>query len=466
MVKYSSKIIAVIFCISVSLTGNIPAFSQAENLVKNYSFEKYYECPSDYTPLDLSHKLLPDWTYPTAATPDYFNRCSPKNVGVPKNFAGVSEPATGDGYVGAILSGTDDSYREYIQGMLSEPMVKGKQYCVSYAYKLASYSKFAVDQISLFFSEIKIENDLKVNLPYKPQINNQEGLFLDNINDWETMCTVYTAKGGERFFIIGNFKSYENTNYVVTDKNMVNLRNKAYAYYYFDDVVIKPLDNCTDCPCVQHDFEANFIDTTYTGGVDPATGKIKEIINDGHIKLGMLGGTPPYSVNWSNGMTGAELNHLPAGKYIYTASDSYNCKSTGTVVFKEPEIPKQEEDEGLINIEEGASIVLKNIFFAFNKTDLLPQSFPELDKVADFILNNNIHLIEISGHTDNEGSEAYNQKLSEGRAKAVVAYLVQKGISPDRMRAVGYGESKPIDTNFTEEGRAVNRRVEFTLIKK
>ena len=129
-------------------------------------------------------------------------------------------------------------------------------------------------------------------------------------------------------------------------------------------------------------------------------------------------------------------------------------------------IVKDEFLEGLKAIDEGSAVVLENIFFEFNKTDLLPASYAELDKVVQFMLEENIKLIEISGHTDSEGSDAYNQKLSEGRAASVVTYLASQGVKPERMRAVGYGESRPVDTNKTEEGRAQNRRVEFTLIKK
>ena len=443
--------------------------SQSANLVENYSFEEYKECPQTYTPQDRSHKLALGWTYPTLATPDYFNRCSPvrqEGVGVPNNFAGESQPKTGNAYAGAILSGTDDGYREYIQGTLKTPLIAGKKYCVNFSYKLASYSKFAVDQVSLFFSDQEIRNDLMANLPYKPQINNTEGLFLDNIEDWEEICTVYEAKGNEKFLIIGNFRSYDNTNYVATDKNMKNLMNKEYAYYYFDDIIIRPLDNCTDCPCVHHDFEAEIIDTSYTGGFNPLTGTVPKKINDGFIKVGIVGGTPPYRVEWSNGMKGNELKGLPAGKYSFTAYDAFNCQESGQVVFKEPKILIDEFEEGLQDIEEGQSIVLQNIFFEFNKTRLLPESYPELNKVASFIKENDIQLIEIGGHTDSEGTETYNQTLSEGRAKAVVDYLVSQGIQPFRMQSKGYGELKPIDTNHTEEGRAINRRVEFTLLRK
>jgi outer membrane protein OmpA-like peptidoglycan-associated protein len=442
------------------------SFAQDKNLVVNPGFEDYKVCPESHNPENQSHAIIPGWTYPTFAAPDYFNRCSPHDAGVPVNFAGTSEPNNGNGYAGAILSGTFEGRREYIQGELKKPMEAGKKYCVKFYYRLASGSRFAVDQLSVYFARDKILKDGIVALGVKPQLNNIDGLFLDNVEDWEQICYVYTAEGNEKHFIIGNFKNYDNTNYVVTDKNIVNLRNKAYAYYYFDDVDISQLDNCQDCPCVQHDFETRIVDTFYTGGRDPVTGQVKRIINDGYIKIGILGGTPPYKVKWSNNSTGPEIRNLPGGVYTYVASDNNNCLSTGTVTFVEPRIVKDEFVEGLKNIEEGSAIVLENIFFEFNKTDLLPESYLELDKIADFMIENNINRIEISGHTDSEGSDAYNQKLSEGRAQAVVNYLISRGVHPVSMEAVGYGKTRPIDTNLTEEGRARNRRVEFMLVKR
>lgn len=460
------KILVIVTAvILVNYHGNM-LIAQENNLVLNPGFEKYEKCPVDFLQEDLTHKLVIGWSYPTRATPDYFNRCGGKNVDVPRNFAGESEPHSGDGYVGAILSGTEESYREYIQGGLSQPMIKGKQYCVRFYYKLASYSRFAVDQMSLFFSEIEIKNEININLSYTPQLTNKIGLFLDNIGEWEEFCTVYTATGNERYFVMGNFNNYDNTNYVITDKNVVNLRNKAYAYYYFDDVSVSLLENCLNCPCVLHDFESRIIETRYTGGLDPMTGKVTRILNDGSIRIGLLGGTPPYSIAWNNTMSGTEIQKLPAGKYIYQAQDAYNCRSTDTIVFIEPVIVRDDFLEGLKAIDEGSAVVLENIFFEFNKTDLLPASFPELDKVVQFMLEENIKLIEISGHTDNEGSDSYNKKLSEGRAAAVVAYLASQGIKAERMLSMGHGESRPVDTNQTEQGRAQNRRVEFTLIKK
>jgi outer membrane protein OmpA-like peptidoglycan-associated protein len=74
--------------------------------------------------------------------------------------------------------------------------------------------------------------------------------------------------------------------------------------------------------------------------------------------------------------------------------------------------------------------------------------------------------IEISGHTDSKGSDDYNLNLSQGRSQSVVDYIVSQGIDSSRLTAHGYGEGKPIDTNDTDEGRANNRRVEFTVVKK
>ncbi len=124
-----------------------------------------------------------------------------------------------------------------------------------------------------------------------------------------------------------------------------------------------------------------------------------------------------------------------------------------------------QRDFTLNKIKVGEKIVLENIFFEFNKSTLSPESFTELDRAADFMDNNPELRIEISGHTDNVGSADYNQRLSESRAKAVVEYMVSKGIDNSRMEYAGYGFEQPITTNDTEEGRATNRRVEFKVIE-
>ena len=116
-------------------------------------------------------------------------------------------------------------------------------------------------------------------------------------------------------------------------------------------------------------------------------------------------------------------------------------------------------------IKVGESVVLQNIFFETNRSVITPLSYPALDRVINFMKKNPGIKVEIDGHTDSVGSEAYNQRLSQARAQAVVEYLVKHGISIDRLVAKGFGESKPVAPNTTPEGRAKNRRVEFRILE-
>lgn len=112
----------------------------------------------------------------------------------------------------------------------------------------------------------------------------------------------------------------------------------------------------------------------------------------------------------------------------------------------------------------GDRFVLRNVYFDFDKATLRPESKEELNKLVELLTILPTVKIEISGHTDNKGSEAYNVKLSEDRSKAVVEYLVAAGISADRLSYKGYGFSQPIASNETDAGRQLNRRTEFKII--
>ncbi|MBN2669496.1 MAG: OmpA family protein [Bacteroidales bacterium] len=125
------------------------------------------------------------------------------------------------------------------------------------------------------------------------------------------------------------------------------------------------------------------------------------------------------------------------------------------------------EDElmTLSPIEVGQVVRLNNIFFETGKATLKKESFLELDRTISFLNNNPDLVIEISGHTDDVGSESFNQKLSQARAQSVADYLIQHGIASSRLKVVGYGELQPISFNNDEEGRKNNRRVEFKVLK-
>lgn len=120
----------------------------------------------------------------------------------------------------------------------------------------------------------------------------------------------------------------------------------------------------------------------------------------------------------------------------------------------------------LVPIEVGRSIRLNNIFFDTGKSELRPESGPELDRLVVTFNESPKMTIEVRGHTDNTGSNEINAKLSQDRADAVREYFVSKGIEPDRVASKGFGETKPVSTNDTDEGRQQNRRVEFVILKK
>jgi outer membrane protein OmpA-like peptidoglycan-associated protein len=120
----------------------------------------------------------------------------------------------------------------------------------------------------------------------------------------------------------------------------------------------------------------------------------------------------------------------------------------------------------LVPFEVGQTVRLQNIFFDHDKATLRPESFPELLRVVKFLNENAKITIEVSGHTDNVGSDEYNLKLSDDRAKSVKLYLESQGIATNRIQSKGYGETKHIAGNETEEDRQLNRRVEFTILTK
>lgn len=154
------------------------------------------------------------------------------------------------------------------------------------------------------------------------------------------------------------------------------------------------------------------------------------------------------------------------GWYMITASAEGYINSTDSVEANDDGLSPFSRDLYLVPIEVGLTVRLQNIYFDFDKTTLKDESFVELNKVVDFLKQNETVEIEISGHTDSKGSDDYNLNLSQGRSQAVVDYIIGQGIETYRLSAHGYGEAKSIDTNDTDAGRANNRRVEFTVLKK
>ncbi|MDQ1086094.1 OmpA family protein [Siphonobacter sp. SORGH_AS_1065] len=125
----------------------------------------------------------------------------------------------------------------------------------------------------------------------------------------------------------------------------------------------------------------------------------------------------------------------------------------------------KDRDLMVTKIEQGAKVALNNVFFETAKATLQTESFPELNRVVELMNKQKAMIVEIDGHTDSDGTEEANQKLSQDRAESVRTYLISKGIPENRVVAKGFGESRPIAMNDTPEGKQQNRRVEFVILK-
>jgi outer membrane protein OmpA-like peptidoglycan-associated protein len=173
----------------------------------------------------------------------------------------------------------------------------------------------------------------------------------------------------------------------------------------------------------------------------------------------------------SNPRDGSYFIVLPLGRNYgyYAEKEGYYPRSNNVDLTADPLTLDITEDIVMISIieikEQGTPVRINNIFFDFDKSELRPESYPELGRLSELLKSNPGMRVEISGHTDDVGSPEYNLDLSRQRAQSVVSHLISIGCQSANLVPKGYGEARPVDTNQTEQGRAQNRRVEFKFLK-
>ncbi len=169
----------------------------------------------------------------------------------------------------------------------------------------------------------------------------------------------------------------------------------------------------------------------------------------------------------SDSITGEYLMVLTQGSEygLFVSKKDYVFQSLNFNYESEINIEPVVVNVFLDRVTVGAISVLKNIFFEFDKYDLQDKSKTELEKMVRFLTENPLIKIEIGGHTDNDGSPAYNLKLSQNRAQSVASYLLQYGIDIKRISQKGYGADRPIQPNDSEENKQANRRIEFKILR-
>ena len=189
-------------------------------------------------------------------------------------------------------------------------------------------------------------------------------------------------------------------------------------------------------------------------------GATKEGANDGKAAVQVKGGTTPYNIVWDTKQIGHAANKLALGAHSVTATDAKGC--TQKINFN---TEKRILPELTSAVENGQTIRMRLLNFPTDSANVQEDAFPVLDELYDFLVLNSAVIIEIGGHTNNQPSDDFADKLSTARAKSVTDYLTNKGIAAQRVLYKGYGKRYPIASNLNPEGRKVNQRVEIKILK-
>ncbi|HYW96362.1 MAG TPA: OmpA family protein, partial [Bacteroidales bacterium] len=371
---------------------SVPAGSYSQNLVPNGSFENY---------VDFDGKNPSGWhKVQNTDTPDYFN------IGVSRpvnnifgEYLGGASAKYGDSFVGFFCYRIQPArrikdVREYIETPLDRTLEKDSLYRVSVSLVLDAESNVAIKNFGIYFSQsTTIRNWGFKTFRIKPQVE-FNGTFLDSMQNWIELHSLYLASGFEKYLVLGNFRNDRATSTEILARKEPGEKKEKWqlakhelsAYYYVDNIILEKV---------------------------------------------------------------TVLSPKPDSVVVGTEND-------------ESALPYYDVDK----IDIDSTIILKNIQFGFNKSDLLPQSFPEMDKLYK-LMNENMNIrVKLEGHTDDTGGYEFNLRLSLDRAEAVARYLVSKGIDAGRIEYDGYSFSRPIESNETDKGQAANRRVVFKIIQK
>ena len=386
---------------SLVFVVGISSFLSAQNLLPNPGFEepnschKYEEecCPMGWW--STGPKLVKYQRYNTPGKP--------------------SLAAEGKAHMSLLLYDQARSFdRKFIQAPLICPLVSGEEYAFS-AYIKTDY--YRIDHIGILFRDslffAKKNDALQESKP---------SLLLSIPPDfpadqWLRLEGRFVAQGGERFIIIGNFETDEQTNLSPINPKALKKRFRGYypakqVRYSIDQLSLSAVQAQNNCDLNKNLEAIRKQNYRHSRAPKAAPPKILEPVVEQVIVLPI------------------------------------------EPVIKEPEL----------KLKKGHSLVLKNVNFEFGTAVLLPSSFEELKAIAQTLIHQPQLQILIKGHTDHIGDASHNQILSKERAKTVYTFLVRKGIDRNRMDYKGYGEIQPIASNEKEEGRQINRRVEIEVL--
>ena len=317
-------------------------------------------------------------------------------------YDSLSVPHGGTCLNGICLRNNDEN--EYLQVKLKETLKKDQEYHVSMFVRMPNVKETQIRQIGWYFSEKEAPaKDIQAYLWLKPQL--KFDLPKDtNTFQWMYFEKIYIANGTENFLKVGHFVS--ETEVEIYEKEKRKLDERFAELKTKDKKKRKQKD-----------------EIKFRRQVQELANKRKQIRN------------------------------FSRTQFLFDDFCIAPVKADGSFEYNEPAaLP-----------EVGTTIEIRNVFFETAKSQILEKSFEELNMLAALLVSASAMQIQINGHTDNQGNELMNKKLSEERAKSVADYLKSKGIAAERLTYKGYGSSVPVASNNNEEGRMQNRRVEFTV---
>jgi outer membrane protein OmpA-like peptidoglycan-associated protein len=427
---------------------------QGPNLVNNGSFET--RTPEVKTWGELVRAT--GWSNANGGSADVFSKLGKKtSVGIPDNDLGASTAFEGENYAGfvawkddqrknwkRVMNGREEKptkeawnkYSEYLQTALSGPLTAGQKYDVSFMVKLADQSDRAVSGIGAYCSPVELKYAHRHHLAEAADVSSTA--VLENKKDWVEVKGMFVADGDEKFVVIGAFGP-------TMEKKMVKEgADNQRAYYYIDAIAVRlhPEDDRDK---------------------DGITDKEDNCPDEAGVKA--LGGCPDRdSDGVADKMDACPDLAGPVNKQGCPDSDGDGVTDN---VDKCPTVPGVASMKGCPEIKEETKKLfekaLTGIQFETGSAKIKKTSFGILDQVVTVMKENPDYALDINGHTDDEGDDAKNLKLSKDRAASVEKYLEDKGVLNNHVQSAGFGETQPVGDNKSATGRAQNRRVEFKV---
>lgn len=432
----------------------LSAQTNGPNLVPNSGFETGAETVTTWDQLERAAS----WSNANAGSCDVFTKASnSKAVGIPANELGSSDAPEGSYYAGFVAWKDDmrpnfkhllhgdqepfreawNNYSEYMQIELSQPLEAGKKYEIGFKVKLAGNSDRAVSAIGAYCGPNKLDYHHRHFLTEKPQVFSSK--VIRDTENWTEIKGEFVADGGERVLVIGAFPTA-----VMDKEKVVKGADNQRAYYYVDAV------SCAFAP--EPDADGDGVpDKEDNCPTEPG--------------LKTLGGCPDRDGDGVTDKMDACPDKAGAAKdQGCPDSDGDGIADNTDRCPTQPGVPSM---KGCPEIKEETRKLferaLTGVKFETGKSTIKAESFKILDDVVKVMQENPTYDLEIHGHTDNQGDDAKNQKLSDDRAAAVRDYLVKKGVPAADLKSFGHGETQPVESNDTAAGRAKNRRVEFKV---